>query len=363
MRQWLPTSLTSPQLVFVGLSSVLTIALLVAVATSGTAFGTYNPGWDGTSELRSEADAADADPIIADTTTRYETLPANETIAFILAPDDQYGPGDQERIRAFVERGGTVVIADDIPTQVNPLLAGIGATTRIEGAPLRDERNYYRSPALPRATNATNHSLVEDVDSVTLNHGTALQPGNATVVVGTSEYAYLDRNRNEELDETETLGERPVVTVETIGDGRVITTSDASIFINVMIDRADNRAFVTALVADQDRVVIDISHGDALPPLVAMLVALRNSAILQLLVGSTGIATIAAWNTGWLGALRRRVVVRLRGRRGSRPPGNKLSESDVAALLDREYPDWDEQHRERVMTVIMNRDGQDRDNE
>ncbi len=363
MRQWLPISLTYPQLVLVALSSVLTIALLVAAATSGTAFGAYNPSWDGTSELRSEADAAGADPIIADNTTRYDTLPANETVAFILAPDERYGPSDQERVREFVERGGTVVVADDIPTRANPLLSGIGATTRIDGAPLRDERHYYRSPALPRATNATNHSLVKNVDTVTLNHGTALHPGNATVVVGTSEYAYLDQNRNEELDDSESLGERPVVTAESIGDGRVITTSDASIFINVMIERADNRAFATALVTGQDHVVIDVSHGDDLPPLVAMVLTLRNSAILQLVAGAAGSAIVAAWNTGWLGTMRRRIGVRLSSHRESSADDVELTESEITSLLEQEYPDWDEEHRERVMTAIMNRDSQQQDNE
>jgi len=364
MRQWLPLSVSYPQLVLVGLASVLTVALFVAATTSGTAFGAYNPSWEGTSELRDEADAAGAETIIVDNATRYETLPANDTVAFVLAPDEPYGERDRERLRGFVERGGTLVIADEVPTRVNPLLSGLGATTRIDGAPLRDERNYYRSPAMPRATNATNHSLVEDVDAVTLNHGTALESGNATVVVGSSEYAYLDRNRNEELDESETLAERPVVTIESIGDGRVITTSDPSMLINVMIERADNRAFASALVAEQDRVVIDVSHAEALPPLVAMTLALQNSPVLQFLVGGIGVAAIAAWSTGRLTAVRRRIASWLPGSdQRTADTGVELSESEVAALLEREYPDCDPEVRDRVMTAVMGRRNQDGGNE
>lgn len=363
MRRRFPVPTSYPQLVLVVLAAAVAAATLVAAATSGAAFGAYNPGWDGTSELRGEADAAGAETVVVDNASRYESLPANDTVAFVLAPDERYGPDDADRVREFVEHGGTLVVADDVPARTNPLLADLGVTARIDGAPLRDERNYYRSPAMPRATNATGHPLVERVDAVTLNHGTALEPGNATVVVGSSEYAYLDRNRNEELDDAERLAERPVVTVESIGDGRVIATSDPSMLINVMIERADNRAFAAALVAGQERVVLDVSHAEDLPPLVAATLALRNSPALQLLAGGAGIAAVAAWQTGLLGAARRRVESRVSGWPAASPDELALTESDVAALLEREHPDWDETRRERVMTAIMNRDGEGTDNE
>jgi hypothetical protein len=177
----------------------------------------------------------------------------------------------------------------------SPLLADLDAEARPVGPILRDEREYYRNPSLPVVTPRADHPLVRDVPSVTLNYGTAIEPGGATPILATSEYAYLDRDGNEELSETESVSSYPVVTVERIGEGRVVTVGDPSVFINVMQERDGNRAFTVALTNGTDRTVIDVSRKDDTPPLIGLLLLIRNSAWLQLGLGIAVFGCIGGW--------------------------------------------------------------------
>lgn len=343
--------LSYPRLLFYALAIVLGIGLIVGASTSGAAFGTYTHSWEGTSELRSEAQTAGAETIVATDTAEYEETPAEGTVAVAVAADEQYGPEDRARLNEFVRSGGTLVIADDVG-ETNQLLQEIGASTRIVGDPLRDEREYHRSPALPVATQTADHPYVSESDSFTLNYGTALAPNGADVLIQTSEYAYLDANRNQRFDEGETLGARPVMTTEEIGEGEVVVISDSSSLINVMLERPGNRAFVQQLFAAHERVLIDQSQATDLPPLALSLLALRDSAILQLLFvsGLVGGVALLDRRPGWL-----------RGVRARLSPPTEVEETEVTfqpdelrALLEAQHPDWDANRRERVMKVVMN---------
>jgi hypothetical protein len=278
------TDLDVPRVALVGFAIVVCIAVGVGGATSGAAFDAFNPEWDGASDLRTTVEQTDSEPVIARNTTRYDEYGANTT-AFVLSPSEEYTTADVARIRAFLDRGGTLVVADRAGPHGHALLAALGADARPEGPLLRDERHYYRDPALPVATEVGNHSLVDGVDTLTINYGTAVEPGGATVLASTSEYAYLDRDGNETLSENETLASYPVATVEPIGEGAVVTVGDASIFINVMQERDGNRAFITALVAETEHVLIDISRTGSPPPLIAALLIVRESVLLQTGIG------------------------------------------------------------------------------
>ena len=280
-----------PRIFLVALVVIVGAAFIIGGATSGVAFDAFNPEWDGTNSLQATAEDAGSEPVIVRNTTRYTQYGANTT-AFVLAPDEPYTEADAARVQAFVERGGTLVIADRDGPHGPDLLTAIGADAQPIGPLLRDERHYHRSPALPVATEVTEHHFTDGVESVTLNYGTALAPGDATVLVASSPYSYLDRDGSGTLSENETLTSYPVATVESVGDGEVVTVSDPSVFINVMQEQDGNRAFSRALVLGTNHTLIDISRVGSPPPLVALVLTIRDSLLLQIGLGIGGLGLL-----------------------------------------------------------------------
>jgi hypothetical protein len=306
-----------PRAVLAGLVVLVVLALGVAAGTSTVSFGAYNAAWDGASDLQGLAADQGAEAEIVTNASVYEDVEPNRTVALVLSPSSVYDRADRERIRAFVEAGGTLVVAEDFRPHSNALLAAVGAEARLDGRLLRDERHNYRSPAMPVATNVTeeaeatttNRSVTDGVEQLTLNYGTAVEPGNASVLVRTSPYAYRDVDRDGELDENETLGTYPVVTAESVGAGRVLVVGDPSAFVNVMLDRPGNNRFVANTFAaasvgpgSADTVILDYSHAGAIPPLMFAVLTLRDSVLLQLLVGFGGLAALAV-GARWPGTL------------------------------------------------------------
>lgn len=271
-----------PRIVLVTLAVVVGATVVYGALTSGAAFGAFNPSWEGTSDLRTTAEASGSDPVIVENTSRYDEY-GDGDVAFVLAPRESYTETEAARVQAFVERGGTLVVADRAGDSAPGLLelVGAGARPTENGTVLRDERFHHRSPALPIADDVADHQLVAGVESVTLNYGTAVEPNGATVLVRTSEFAHLDEDGSGDLSADEELTSYPVVTVENVSEGRVVVVGDASVFINAMQDEGDNRAFTTALVDGTDATLVDISHRESVPPLAAALLALRSSVPLQ----------------------------------------------------------------------------------
>lgn len=336
-----------PELVAGAYIAVVIIALVVAASTSGAAFGAFTFSWEGTSDLRGEAESADADLHIITDTEQYEELPAEGSVAFVFSPDEGYDSDDRERLQTFVENGGTLVVADAFGPHSNALLEDVGATAQFNGDPLRDEQNYYRSPALPVATNISDHPYVAQSEDITLNRGTAVEPGDATVLATSSEYGYLDSNRNEELDEEETLGTYPIVTAEEVGSGEVVAVSDPSVFINVMLERPGNEAFAQGLFALHDQVLFDTSHSTDIPPTAMAVLTLRESAALQIALGGGLVLSI-------IGVGRWAV---LRGRSDESADADRvgLSYLEMHQLLEERHPDWNDDRRDRVITTITSR--------
>jgi len=281
-----------PRLLLITLTVVTVVAVGIVMSTSSSAFGAYNPEWEGTSSLRQEATDVGAEPVVATNTTEYGRVNPNESVAIILSPDSAYSGEDVARVQQFVQEGGTLVVAEDFGEQTNRLLSLLNARARVDGRLLRDEQRHYRSPEFPVAPDITPHTLTGSMEQLTLNHGTAVQPNGARVLVNSSSLSYLDTNRNGMLNGGEQLDSYAVVTVETIGQGRVIVVSDPSIFINAMLERPGNRQFARALLSGHETVLLDYSHGGEVPPLTAAVLTVQQSPILRGGVGVIGITTV-----------------------------------------------------------------------
>lgn len=348
-----------PRVLLVALACTLAVSLGVVSATSTTTFGPYNPSWDGASELRGQVDGdSGIDGEFVTDTDRYLSVDPEQTVAFVIAPDDTYGSAESEQVRQFVADGGTLVVLENFGASGEALLADIGAEARLDGDLLRDERNNFEAPLLPIATGVTNHSLTEGVGQVTLNYATAVQPGNATVLVRTSEFAYLVESEDEELDDDDELEAYPVATVEAAGDGRVVVVGDPSISINAMLDQPDNAAFLRGLYERSELALFDISNTEGLPPLTDALITLRGSPLLQAVLGLVGVSGFAFLSGFRLWPRLRASLSRRRSGRLSlwtgphadlAPP---MSDEQRAAYLRRQHPDWDEDRIERVITAL-----------
>lgn len=354
-----------PRILLVALSCTLLVTVGVAGATSTTTFGPYNPSWDGASALREEVDTnADVETEFVSATSRYEAVDANETVAFVIAPDERYSNQDVERLRQFVADGGTLVVLEDYGESGNDLLADLGTRARIDGRILKDERNHYRGPTMPVATGVGNHTLTAGVDRLTLNYASAVQPGNATVLVRSSEFAYLATDEEDQLGDDDELAAYPVATVESLGDGEVVVVADPSITINAMLEQPDNAAFLSGLYARQDRVLFDISHNTGLPPLTSAVLTARESPPVQIGLGTLTIA-------GFVLLSRRRVWPRLERVRAGLPiPDSRdrpreespvMSDEQRAQYLRERHPDWDEERIERVTKALNRPDSQPTD--
>ncbi|WP_435156593.1 DUF4350 domain-containing protein [Haladaptatus sp. DFWS20] len=346
-------SYSTPTILFAVFTAIVLGAVLVAASTSSATFGAYNAAWDGTSELRTVAEEAGAEPEIGHNTSAYSRVTPNETVAVILSPERNYTAAEHDRLRRFVERGGTLLVADDYGSRTDPMLAALGIDARLDGRPLRDTRYQYRSPAMPVARNVSNQSLVTNVSGLTFNHGTAVTPGNATVLVATSEYAYLDTNRNQRLDENESIGSSAVATVERVGNGRVVVVGDSSIVINTMLERPGNRAFVRGIFDGKRTVLLDYSHTTRLPPLALAVLVLRESAVLQFLIGLGAISLVFVWSQ------RPDVLTRLRASVGSHSPSEppSMSGEAMASYLEKRHPDWEPERINRVVSSLNEKRG------
>lgn len=300
------------------LLAVLTVTVVLAVgygaSTSDAAFGVANPGWEGTTELRDAVTASGAEVIVATDRGRFRSVPANGsgsadgTVAYVLAPGEHTG-AERRALRGFVRRGGRAVVATRDPVAGNELLAALGADVRVDGALLRDEEEHAYGPAFPTVASTANHSAVRGIEGLSLNHGTALVLGEeARPLANSSAFAYLDRDGDGELDDAETLGARPVVAAQPVGNGEVVAVADPSVFINAMLEVRANRRFARNLVADSDVVVIDRTD-DGVPPLFGLLQWMRGDWLAAPLVGLGLVGVVLAWE--------RRVHGRIASRVGS----------------------------------------------
>jgi len=335
-----------PRVVLGALVGAVLVTLVVAAGTSSASLGAYNTNWDGTSQVRAAADSADTPTTVARNVSTYSTVPANGTLAVVLSPEERYG-ADASAVREHVRSGGTLLVAEDYGDGGNELLEAVGATARVDGRPLRDERRAGPGPAFPKASVNGSHPTTDGVDTLVLNHGTVVDPGSATTLANSSPYSYLDGNRNAALDDDETLAARPVVTTERVGEGRVVVVSDPRVFLNAMLERGDNGVFLSALVEGHDRVLLDVSHTSPVPPLAALQLSLQNSPLGTVLVGALSVGVVVVLAGDGLS------VDRLRARRQHTVDRGALSRADVVAAVRARHPEWDDDRVERVTNSLI----------
>ncbi|QOJ79289.1 DUF4350 domain-containing protein [Infirmifilum lucidum] len=228
----------------VGLSLAV-LLLLVAFIPSTDDFSPDNPLWNGLTTFCQEFNASVVD------VGNIRGLPRG-VVLFIVGPSANLSTVNALELRRFVERGGVLVVADDFGSG-NSILGALGASTRIRGGLLEDGVFMYRSPYLPRALARVNGSTLE----LYLNYASVLEPGGSGVCLAySSPFSCLDVDFNGVCDRGEPHGPFCVAYMEPIDSGRLVVFSDASIFINSMVNLGGNSAMIKNLVGSRSVYVL-----------------------------------------------------------------------------------------------------------
>ncbi|MEM0336016.1 MAG: DUF4350 domain-containing protein [Thermofilum sp.] len=226
-------------------------------------FWPANPGWNGLQELARSRGALEA-PL-----TELAALDPRNYTLLIVGPSKSFTPGEVLAVRAFLAKGGRVVIADDFGT-ANELLEAIGAPVRLTGGLLVDPLLNLGARELPLAYWSGRR--------LALNYATALNVtgcAGCRVLAASSFFSYLDLDGNGVHDEGEPAGPLPTAVSLSFRGGELVVVSDSSIFINSMLGREGNALFLEHLLRSTAP-AIDNSHWEE-TPLVALKAALSSA--------------------------------------------------------------------------------------
>jgi len=244
----------------VGLAALFVLALLAGrFFLSEADFSMANPSWNG---MYGTSQDMGVRPLYD--TSGLSAVDNNDTL-LVISPVRNYTFDESLTVASFLRRGGRVVVADDFG-RANSLLNAIEAPIDINRVPLCQYENYYVNQSFPVITDITLTPYTSNVSKLVLNHPSALNvSGNASVIAATSSDAWLDIDNSYKLDNGERMGTYPVAASYNYGAGELIVVSDPDIFIDSMLDKGDNRAFMQGLF--RGNVWMDASHGRDVTPL------------------------------------------------------------------------------------------------
>jgi len=255
----LPKSKSSTIIVFtiVFILSWLPIVLSVfSEKTSPPSFSIYNTDWNGCSKFKE---------LVENEGFKVKTLVSSlgminrveqPAVLLIIGPSKYYSPSDIiPSLLLFLQSGGGLLIADDFGSGSMILQLLFNFQIRFSDNILMDAGSYEKNPVLPVITNFMPHPITSGVQSLLLNYASAIVGPNDTSnillppIAMTTRISWLDADHDYEYDANETVGPFTVATaIETQNNSRIVIVSDASIFINDMIERADNARFALNIV-------------------------------------------------------------------------------------------------------------------
>jgi len=221
--------------------AVLLILLLAGAVvfahttTTTEEYSRYNVGWNGTSNLAAEE--------VRD----LQGLDAGATL-LVLAPDRPFTPEEVGTLRAFLDNGGRVLIADE-EGAANDLLADLGSAMRVRPGNLSSLDRGHADPGLFVGYAVGNASLFAGIETILLNHPAAVEGGEPLLKTSVLTWDDADadsRPSGEEVFETAVI---------CASEGNLTVLGDPSLFINAML--AENPEFIDNL----QPVLIDATHS------------------------------------------------------------------------------------------------------
>ena len=160
-------------------------------------------------------------------------------------------------MREFVERGGTLIVCDAHghgKELTEEFRVRYSNTTVVDYLSFNRRQDF---PVIPFAVGGATGFAFAKFPAVLINY-----PQSALILASTSPESYLDVNYNLTIDEGDLKGPFAVAAAVDYGEGRVVAVSDADLFSNDMIGRADNVVLADALLATYatDLVIFDETH-------------------------------------------------------------------------------------------------------
>ncbi|GAB6948047.1 hypothetical protein JCM16161A_21770 [Vulcanisaeta sp. JCM 16161] len=208
---------------------LLLIIILIALGPSLTPFDAYNTYWDGYSTASS---------ICLKPTY---TLPNNLTgiSSIFIIPETNLSRPLVNSLLNYVVNGGRLVVIMGNRTLSNQLLSELGVGSRFMGGVIEDPVLNIINEKFPLAFIVSNPVVATNATVIALDDAAAIRINdpNAVVIAVTSEFSVLGNS----------TGPFPVVVAVPIGRGYVVLVSSPGIFINSMINEADNAEFLASL--------------------------------------------------------------------------------------------------------------------
>ena len=299
-------------LALVGITAVIALlasmAYLVATGGEEGTLSSQNDDWRGLSEASDQIESMgyEVRPLFTTCSLLLEDDAPETTLFISLGPERPYTKTEIHALRKFYSGGGKLIVADDTTTS-NRLSSRFDVN--FQKGQLYDE-NYEKHPDFVKI----DVNWGDFSGTVLMNRPGALTHKNLRVIASSSPSAWLDKNGNGMMDpENISGGESPsskTVAVltdpdhATLGTGCALFISDPSMFMNEMLDLADNRAFLEKLVEfllpRGGRVIIDDSVHVAqglLEPVQAGSVGLAHiftDINMKIIVGSLAVIIVIA---------------------------------------------------------------------
>ena len=235
---------------------IVMLALLVWFYPSSEDFRSDNPFWNGLKAFSEQSGSSLLESL--------DDLPLkSEGSALLLVPYVQFTDTDLRRVSDYLSGGGTLIVMDDFGYG-NQVLEYLGLDQRLTQDLLADPLFNYRNEVLPKIVDFAPVAIMENVDSIVLNHATTLSGASESEVVAwSSRFSYLDLNGDGTWQQDEPKGPFPVAAAAQAGGGYIVVVADPSILINSMEGMGDNYTFVEGIAeiqGPQPKILIDQSH-------------------------------------------------------------------------------------------------------
>nr|QNO53936.1 hypothetical protein NNHBGCAA_00036 [Methanosarcinales archaeon ANME-1 ERB6] len=239
---------------FLVLAGIFLLIVPLAVPTIKTSadFSMFNTNWDGCSEFAKVLfDRGKLVPVLYP----YNSIDFKEKGAVIIVgPDVGFSSLEIEEVRSFLEKGGTLFIADDFGL-ANDLLEGLEVKGKFSDKPLEDIF-YCKKADFPVVARIEDPQLSYGVEKLILNIPSVITGLEGEEEVFSSKVSVVGGNRRS----------YPILAEIRYGAGRVILLSDPDILINDMA--TENRKFIDNLVGylGSDLFYFDDAHHSDFNP-------------------------------------------------------------------------------------------------